>query len=214
MLENRIYSKMFTWLFIGLMTTFVSGYCLSINEELLIKVLSVGIIPIVILEVVIALVLSLRLNKMKPLTTKICYIVYSIITGVTFSTIFVVYKIDTIMLVFLITAVLFGICALIGYTTKADLTKYSVLLFITLLAIFIVSVLNIFIFKSTMLELIISVISIILFMGYIAYDINTVKYLMNSVGEEKAAVFGAFQLYLDFINIFINLIKFFGENDN
>lgn len=212
MLDNRIYSRMFTWLFAGLMITFISGYCLSLNQELLFNILSVGIIPIIIIELAIAIIMGFRIQKMKPMTTKICYIIYSITTGITFSTIFLAYQMSSIVYVFLITAIVFGICAILGYTTKLDLTKFGVILFIALLAALIVSLLNIFVFKSTQLELWISIIFILVFLGYTAYDMHTVKYLMNSIGEEKAAVYGAFQLYLDFINIFIRLLELFGKS--
>ena len=151
---------------------------------------------------------------MSPFTTKLCYIVYSITTGITFSTIFLTYKMSSIMFIFLVTAILFGIFALIGYFTKIDLTRFSTLLFIALIGIILVSILNIFIFKSSQLELTLSIICIIVFLGYIAYDIQSTKYLMSSIGEEKAAVYGAFQLYLDFINVFIKLLQLFGKNDN
>lgn len=212
--ENRLYPRMFTWLFVGLMITFISGYCLSLNETLLYNVLSIGIIPIIVIELLIAVFMGIRVKKMSPFTTKLCYIVYSITTGITFSTIFLTYKMSSIMFIFLVTAILFGIFALIGYFTKIDLTRFSTLLFIALIGIILVSILNIFIFKSSQLELTLSIICIIVFLGYIAYDIQSTKYLMASIGEEKAAVYGAFQLYLDFINVFIKLLELFGKNDN
>lgn len=214
MLDNKVYSKMFTWLFVGLMITFVSGYCLSLNEVLLYNILTIGIIPIIVIEFAIAIIMGFRIGKMKPITTKICYILYSIATGITFSTIFLTYQMTSIMFIFLVTAVVFGICAILGYTTKLDLTKFSSILFITLLASLLVSLLNIFVFKSTQLEFWLSIILILVFLGYIAYDMKSVKYLMNSIGEEKAAVYGAFQLYLDFINIFIRLLQLFGKSDD
>lgn len=214
MLDNKVYSRMFTWLFAGLMITFVSGYCLSLNETLLYNILSIGIIPIIVVELIIAVIMGFRIQKMKPITTKICYILYSITTGITFSTIFLTYKMTSIMFIFLVTAVIFGICAIIGYTAKIDFTKISSILFVALLSSVIVSLLNIFVFKSSQLEFWLSIICILIFLGYIAYDINSVKYLMNSVGEEKAAVYGAFQLYLDFINIFIRLLEILGKSDD
>lgn len=214
MLDNKIYSRMFTWLFAGLMITFVSGYCLSLNETLLNNILVIGIIPIIIIELVIAVIMGFRIRKMKPITTKICYILYSITTGITFSTIFLAYNMSSIMFIFLVTSIIFGICALFGYTTKIELTKFSTILFIALLASIIISLLNIVVFKSSQLEFWLSILCIFIFLGYIAYDMHTVKYLMNSIGEEKAAVYGAFQLYLDFINIFIRLLEIFGKSDD
>lgn len=212
MLDNKVYSKMFTWLFVGLMITFISGYCLSLNYTLLYNILSIGIIPIIIVEFAIAILMGARIQKMKPLTAKICYIIYSITTGITFASIFLAYQMSSIIFVFLVTAVVFAICAILGYTTKLDLTKFGVILFIALLASIIVSLLNIFVFKSTQVELWLSIILVVVFLGYTAYDMHIVKYLMNSIGEEKAAIYGAFQLYLDFINIFIRLLQLLGKS--
>lgn len=211
--ENRIYSRMFTWMFVGLMITFLSGYCLSMNEVLLYNILSIGIIPIIIIELAIAVIMGFRIQKMNPLTTKICYIIYCITTGITFSTIFLTYEMGSIMLIFLITSILFGIMALIGYKTKIDLTKFSTILFVALLSIIIVSIINIFIGSST-LEIGLSILGILIFLGYTAYDMNTVKPLVTTIGEEKAAVYGAFQLYLDFINLFIRLLELLGKRDD
>lgn len=212
MKENNVYYRMFTWLAVGLLITFVSGYSLSLNEDLLYSVLKVGTIPIIIIELFIAIFLGIRIKKMNPITTKICYIVYSITTGITFGVIFLEYKLASIILIFLTTAVLFGILSLYGYITKRDLTKLSTILVVGLISILIVSILNIFIFRSSSLEVILSILSIIIFLGFIAYDMHNVRYLMNTIDEEKAAVYGAFQLYLDFINLFIRLLELFGKN--
>ena len=210
-MENRIYSKVFSWLFIGLMITFISGYCLSLNQALLYQVLSIGIIPIVIIELVIALVMGLKIRTMNPIVAKICYIVYSLITGVTFGSIFYVYEVSSVIFVFLVTSSIFGLLALYGYVTKRDVTKMSTILFVTLIAGLIISVLNLFIFKSSQLDTFLSIIMLVVFMGYVIYDMNTIKYLVNSMDEDNAAVYGAFQLYLDFINIFIRLLEFIGK---
>ena len=101
-MKNKIYSKMFGWLFIGLLITFVSGYALSLNEMVLNSVLSIGIIPIIVIELVVAVWMGFRIQKMKPLTAKICYILYSVVTGVTFSTIFITFEMSSIIMIFLI----------------------------------------------------------------------------------------------------------------
>ena len=87
----------------------------------------------------------------------------------------------------------------------------STILFVTLIAGLIISVLNLFIFKSSQLDTFLSIIMLVVFMGYVIYDMNTIKYLVNSMDEDNAAVYGAFQLYLDFINIFIRLLEFIGK---
>ncbi len=209
--ENVVYSKMFTWMFIGLMITFLSGYSLSLNQVMLYNVLSIGIIPIIIMELAIAFVMGFLIRKMSPAMTKVCYLIYCIITGLTFGSIFLAYDMGSIMLIFLVTSILFAVMALIGYTSKVNLAKYSTILFIALLASIIVSIINIFI-GSSQLEILLSVLCIVIFLGYVAYDMNTVKQLVVSIGEDKAAVYGAFQLYLDFINLFIRLLELFGKN--
>lgn len=210
-MKNQIYSKVFSWLFIGLMITFVSGYCLSLNEVLLYKILSIGVIPIVIIELVIALVMGLKIRTMNPITTKICYIIYSLITGVTFGSIFYIYELSSVIFVFLAASLIFGLLALYGYSTKRDVTKISTILFVTLITSVIISILNVVIFKNSQMDMFLSIILLLVFMGYVIYDMNSIKYLVNSMDEENAAVYGAFQLYLDFINIFIKLLDFFGK---
>lgn len=209
--ENQIYSKVFAWFFAGLMITFISGYCLSLNDTLLYQVVSVGMAPIVLIELIIAIVMGVRIQKMKPITAKICYLIYSITTGVTFGTIFYVYELSSILSTFLITAILFGILAAFGYFTKKDVTKLSTLLFVTLLAALLVSVFNIFI-QSSQLELLLSIVFIVVFMGYIVYDMKNIKPLVLYMDEDNAAIYGAFQLYLDFINLFIRLLRFLGKS--
>lgn len=212
MKENNVYYRMFTWLAIGLLITFVSGYSLSLNKDLLYSMLGIGMIPIIIIELLIAVFMGVRIKKMSPITTKICYIVYSVITGITFGVIFLQYKLSSIILIFLTTAILFGLLSVYGYITKKDLTKLSTILVVGLIAIVLVSILNVFIFRSSSLEVMLSILSIIIFLGFIAYDVHNVKYLMNTIDEDKAAVYGAFQLYLDFINLFIRLLELFGKN--
>ena len=209
--NTQVYPKMFTWLFIGLLITFASGYALTLNEQLMIQVLALGILPIAIIEIVIALVLGIRLAKMHPLTMKILYVIYSILTGVTFSVIFVAFEVSSLISIFIITAIIFALLAFYGYTTKRDLTKIGTIALIALLGIIIGGILNIFIFKSTMFDTALTIIGVLIFIAYIAYDVNKVKQLMLVIGEEKAAVYGAFQLYLDFINLFIRLLELFGK---
>ena len=209
--NTQVYPKMFTWLFIGLLITFASGYALTLNEQLMIQVLALGILPIAIIEIVIALVLGIRLAKMHPLTMKILYVIYSILTGVTFSVIFVAFEVSSLISIFIITAIIFALLAFYGYTTKRDLTKIGTIALIALLAIIIAGILNIFIFNSTMFDTVLTMLGVLIFIAYIAYDVNKVKQLMLVIGEEKAAVYGAFQLYLDFINLFIRLLELFGK---
>ena len=151
---------------------------------------------------------------MSPTTARICFLLYSFITGITFGAIFIVYQITSIIYTFLITAIVFGLCALIGKTTKMDLTKMGSYLIIGLFGVIICSIVNIFL-KSTGFELILSIITIIIFLGLTAYDIQKIQRLEGIIPEENLPIYGALELYLDFINIFIELLRFFGKaNDN
>jgi len=212
--NNQLYPKMFTWLFIGLLTTFVTGYSLSQNIVLMKNILSIGILPIFLIELGIAFYLGIRLSKMDPLTTKILYLIYSATTGITFSVLFVAFKVSSIISIFLLTSIIFGVLALYGYITKKDLTKLGTILFVALISIIIFSLINMLFIKSASFDLTLTIIGTLVFAGYIAYDINKVKYLIDYVGEEKAAVYGAFQLYLDFINLFIRLLELFGKRND
>ena len=213
---TELFPKVFTWLFIGLLITFVSGYALYLNESLLFSLMSSmsTLLIIVIVELVIAFVLSARIQKMNPVTMKVLYVIYCLITGLTFSSIFVYFEMTSLISIFIITAIIFALLALYGYTTKKDLTKLGTIIFIGLIGILIGSLLNMFIFRSAMMDTGIAIIGVLIFVGYIAYDVNKIKYMVTYVGEDKAAVYGAFQLYLDFINLFIRLLELFGKRND
>ncbi len=205
------YSKMFLWLFIGLLITFCLGFGLSFYEKALVKVLGgYKFLIIVLIEVGIAIFFAARLQKMSKATAIVCYTLYSILTGITFGVIFVIYKLSSILSVFLATSIVFLIFAIIGAKVKKDMSKLGMWLMMALIGTIVVSIINIFI-GSSVLYTVISIIAILIFLGYIIYDMQKAEALMEEVGEEKGAIFGAFQLYLDFINIFIRLLELFGD---
>lgn len=213
MLEsNKIFSKVFFWMFIGLAITFGVGYYVSLNENMLYNVFSKYLWFFLIAEFIVVIALSAGIRKMQPLTAKILFCVYSFLTGLTFSSIFVVYNITSIVFVFGITSLLFLIFALIGYYTKVDLSKLGVYLLMALLGVIICSIINIFVGSETF-DLGITIVCLLVFIAYIAYDIQVVKrnlYLIEN--EDNLAIYGALQLYLDFINIFLRLLRFFGNS--
>ena len=205
------FSKMFAWLFVGLLVTFVIGYGTSSSPIALERMFSgMSFLIVVLLEFGIAIFFSSRLEKMSVTTAKICYLIYSMLTGFTFGLIFLVYELTSIIMVFLATALAFGVFAAIGYFTKKDLSKLGSFLLMSLLAVVIVSIVNIFI-GSSMVEIVVSIIFILIFLGYIIFDMKNAEGLIEAVGEEKGAIYGAFQLYLDFINLFIRLLRFLGK---
>ena len=211
MISNKIFSKVFFWMFIGLAITFGVGYYVSINDVMLYNVFSKYYIFLIIAELVLVIWLSARIRKMKPMTAKILFCLYSLVTGLTFSSIFVVYKITSIVYVFGITSLIFLIFALIGYFTKIDLTKLGIYLFMALLGVIICSIINMFIGSETF-NLGLTIICLVIFIIYVAYDIQIIKRNLYMITEEdNLAIYGALQLYLDFINIFLRLLQLFGR---
>lgn len=213
-MNNNLLSKSFLWLCIGMLVTFLTGIVVSSSNTMLENVFGGMYWVFIIAELVLVIFLSARVMKMKPTTVKICFILYSFVSGLTFSSIFIVYNLTSIMLVFLISAIIFALMAVAGYTTKIDLSKVSTYFLFGLLAVIIVTIINIFL-NNTLLAIIISIICVILFIGVTAYDVQKIKLLEDSgLPEDNLAIYGALELYLDFINIFLHLLSLFGKSDN
>lgn len=209
---NDLFKKVFLWMVIGLLVTFATGYVVATNPNMIEKIYTTSM-PwfLMIVELILVFILSARVTKMNPTTARILFILYSFVTGLTFSSIFIIYQISSIIFVFLITAIVFGILSLIGYTTKIDLTKLGTYLLVALIGILICSIVNIFV-GNGMFEIIICSISVIVFLGFTAYDVQKIKQLSSVIEEDNLAIYGALQLYLDFINIFLDLLRLFGNN--
>lgn len=212
---NRVFSKMFLWMFLGLMVTFGVAYFLSQNDTMMYNLFSGKKYMIVwIAEIVVVMVLSLRIRKLSVMSARILFILYSLLTGVTVSTIFIVYSISSIIYVFLITSVLFLIFGLIGYFTKLDLSKLGSILMMALLGSLICVFINIFV-RSETFDLVTTIIMVLIFLGYIAYDINVIKNNYRDIqDEDKLVIYGALSLYLDFINLFLRLLRLFGKSND
>ena len=143
---NRVFSKMFLWMFLGLMVTFGVAYFLLQNDTMMYNLFSGKKYMIVwIAEIVVVLVLSLRIHKLSLMSARILFILYSLLTGLTVSTIFIVYSFSSIIYVFFITSILFLIFGLIGYFTKIDLSRFGTILAMALLGGIICTIINIFI---------------------------------------------------------------------
>ena len=210
---NQLLSKTFLWMFVGLIVTFLTGYIVSINENMLLSIFGGPLFwLIIILEFALLIYFSARVHKMKPITAKICFLLYSFVSGLTFSSVFVGFEISSVMYVFLIAAVVFAIFGAIGYFVNVDLNRISTFLIMGLLAIIICSFVNLFLANTTF-DLIVSIIALIIFFGFTAYDIQKVKILSNAgMNNDVVAINGAFELYLDFINIFLHLLSIIGNS--
>ena len=211
-MKNNLYSKMFMWMFVGLLITFLVGYYVSTNENMIYNIFATKFYWVIyIAEIVTVIVLSARILKMSKNGAIFGFLLYSFLSGLTFSSIFLTFKMSSIIFIFLITALVFLIFALIGYFTKINLTKLGTILFMGLIGILIASIINIFV-QSQTFDLILVIVGIIVFIGYIAYDINKVKRLEGQLDEDKLSIIGALELYLDFINLFIRLLQLFGKS--
>lgn len=209
---DKIFNKVFMWLAIGLLISFGVGYAVSTDITLVENIFDKYFFFIILLELALAFILGLFIRKLSKAWTIMLYILYSAVTGLTLSSIFLAFEISSIAITFLSTSIIFVLLSIYGYTTKKDITKIGTILFFTLIGEIILVLLNILIFKSSTLDIISSALCLIVFMGYIIYDINIIKRRMYDISEDKLAVYGAFQLYLDFINIFIELLRIFGKS--
>ncbi len=212
---SKFFTKVYLWMFIGLLLSTISSYFTFVNPAMNSFVYNAfGLI--LIIELIVVITFSLLRRKVSPMGAKIMFIVYSIISGLTLSSIFIVYKLSSIITVFLSAAVMFGLLALYGYFTNQDLTSFGKLLIFGLLAVVIMSIINIFV-TSQSFDITISIISIIIFLGLTAWDMQNLKkiyyYYENDYDAlDKSAIYGALDLYLDFINIFLDLLRLFGKS--
>ncbi len=213
--KNDFIPKTFFWMFLGLLgTAIVAWYTYS--SGLFINILANDAFGILLIaEVVVVLLFSFLFRKLSPTAVGILYFIYAAINGVTMSTIFVVFELNSIILLFVASSVLFGGLALYGYKTSKDLSNWRTLLFGTLLIGLIVSLVNLFI-KNSMLDIILDWVILLVFFGITAYDMNKIKQLSldENLDKSKLHIYGAMELYLDFINIFLRILSIFGKRRN
>lgn len=166
--------------------------------------------------IVMAWVLPARVNKMSTGAVLGCFILFSALMGTSLASIFLAYRIGTIVYTFFITAGTFGAMSVFGYFTKTDLTKFGAFLFMALIGLIIASVINIFWANSTF-EWIISIAGVLIFVGLTAWDTQQIKALsranLDPALADKLATLGALNLYLDFINLFLYILRIFGNRN-
>ena len=165
----------------------------------------------------LVLLMSARISKFSSTTLVALFILFSILMGMSLSSIFLIYTGASIVSTFFITAATFGIMAVLGYTTKTDLTKFGSILSMGVIGIIIAMVVNMFLQSGTM-DYIISGIGVLIFTGLTAYDVQKLKRIgegseIGTASTQKRAVYGALTLYLDFINLFLFLLRLIGGRD-
>ena len=210
--------KVFVWMTLALAITGLTAYGVATSPAILSLIFSskVTFFGLIIAELALVFAISGAINRLSLSTATMLFILYSVINGATLSSIFFAFSVATIGKVFFITAGTFGAMALVGYTTKTDLTSMGKLLFMALLGIIIASVVNMFV-ASSGLDLILSYVGVLVFVGLTAYDTQKIKPMCQAApdaGEsaQKLALIGALSLYLDFINLFLYLLRIFGNN--
>ncbi len=210
--------KVFVWMTLALAITGLTAYGVATSPAILSLIFSsnVTVFGLIIAEFALVFAISGAINRMSLSTATMLFILYSVINGATLSSIFLTFSVATIGKVFFITAGTFGAMALVGYTTKTDLTSMGKLLFMALLGIIIASVVNMFV-ASSGLDLILSYVGVLVFVGLTAYDTQKIKQMCQAAPDasestQKLALIGALSLYLDFINLFLYLLRIFGNN--
>ncbi|MBU1341797.1 MAG: Bax inhibitor-1/YccA family protein [Proteobacteria bacterium] len=215
---NSFIRSVYNWMAIALTLTGFTAYYVSHNEAMLQLIYGTpGVLMVLIFaELGFVFYLSARIQKIKATTATALFTIYSILNGVTLSYIFLAYTSTSIVSTFLICAVTFLACSIYGMVTKKDLTSLGGFMFMGLIGIVIASVVNIFI-KSSAMQMMISYIGVVVFIGLTAYDTQKLKTMAvtlpdNASGSmiRKGALMGALTLYLDFINLFIMMLRIFG----
>lgn len=206
----------FLYMSIALIVTFLTGYFTVTNEA--VRSTSYTLLPLfLILQFVLPLSMSLFIYKANATILRVMFVIYSISTGVILSFIAEYYTLGSVISVLSGTIVLFLVLTFYGYTTKSNLQSYTSFLFVGLISIIIMSVINMFIGSNT-LDLLLSALAVVVFVIYTAYDTQRIKNTIISLSYQgqldlldRVEIIGALSLYLDFINLFIYLIRIFGR---
>ena len=209
--------KVYTWMTLALVLTGLTAYGVATSPGIMMALYSNSalMLGLVIAEFALVIGISAAINRLSLATATLMFVAYSVINGAMLSSIFMIYTAASIASVFFITAATFAVMALIGYTTKTDLTSVGKLLFMALIGLVIATIVNMFIGSST-LTMICSYVGVLIFVGLTAYDSQKIKNMLMQApdaGEssQKLALLGALTLYLDFINLFIYLLRIFGD---
>ncbi|WP_052080792.1 Bax inhibitor-1/YccA family protein [Porphyromonas sp. COT-239 OH1446] len=218
-LQRTLMQRVFLWMAIGLGITGLTSLLLFKNVDLLYSIASSRglFLGLIIAEVALVVFLSARIARMSFMTATALFAAYAVLNGVTLSPIFLVYTAQSIAETFFVTAATFSAMAIYGYITKRDLTSMGNLLFMVLIGLIIASLVNMFV-GSSLMSLVISAVGVLVFVGLTAYDVQKIKRLFVNTYEDsddtkKVAILGALTLYLDFINLFIFLLRFMGRRE-
>jgi len=215
---NALLRSVYNWMMIGLLVSGLTAYMVAHNATLTNMLFGnpYMIWVLVLIEFGLVVTISMAINKISVDTARMLFLLFSFVDGLTLSVIFLAYTDASIATTFFIASMTFGIMSLYGYFTDSDLSSWGNILFVGLLGIVVAMVVNFFL-KSPAMEWWISMIGVVIFIGLTAYDTQKIKEMGENIASQgemnvsKIAVLGALTLYLDFINLFIMLLEFFGN---
>ncbi|MGN6181426.1 MAG: Bax inhibitor-1/YccA family protein [Mucilaginibacter sp.] len=220
--SRKFIAKVFTWMFAALGISAFCAYLFANNSsllQLLVDPTTGGLsgLAYVIMFAPLAFVMlmSFGLNRLSYPVLCILFIAYAALTGISLSFILLAFTASSVLGVFITTSVMFGVMAIAGYTTRTDLTKFGALLIMFLIGIIVASLINMFLHNSG-LDMLISYVGVAVFTGLTAYDVQKLKRIgagieYGDASSQKMALMGGLTLYLDFINLFIMLLRIFGR---
>ena len=219
---NQYMTRTFVWMFAGLLVTFAVGIATLYSPLVYILFNSGLYLVLCIAELVMVVVLSARIDKLRPSTATSLFFGYAVLNGINLSIIFAAYAFSTLVLAFLVGALYFGIMALYGSRTQKDLSSWGPMLSGALITLIIVGLLGgllMFFMPGAfgMFDLILCAVSLVVFMAFTAYDVQKLKYYYSYFGGDaamlhKSSIIGALSLYLDYINIFLYVLSILGRH--
>lgn len=216
---NKFVTRTYLWMLCGLLVSCASAYFLLTTPRFLITIISNRLVYFGIFIAQLFLAYALRIDERK-LENAVAYMIkfalYAMLTGVTFALVALVYAKESIVGALISTAGLFGFLSFYGLTTQKDLTKIGNMLYPALLGMIVISLINVFLLKSSAMELILSVVTMVIFVGITAYDAQKMKefyfYFEHRTNVQTSlSIAFALQLYLDFINLFLSVLRIFGK---
>ena len=210
--------KVYVWMTLALVITGITAFGIASSPGIAYTIVTNQVLfwGLIIAEFGLVMAINGAINRLSITAATLLFVLYSVVNGATLSVIFMAYTLTSIANVFFITAGTFAIMAFIGYTTKKDLTSLGRMLFIGLIGIILATVVNLFL-GSSMLNMIVSYVGVVVFVGLTAYDSQKIKNMLYEAdsmdeGAQKIALLGSLSLYLDFINLFLMLLRIFGGN--
>lgn len=214
--EQSFVTKVFNWMFLGLAATAAVAYFVSTNPTI-IKVIYGNMLIFWALAIGLLIMvwnMSANITKMSPQAAATNFFIYAALNGVLLSSIFIVYTSASIFSAFFVSAATFGVMAIYGYTTKKDLTGIGSFAFMALIGLIIAQVVNMFL-QNSGLDMILSYVGVLIFVALTAYDVQKIKEIGQRADyHPNLAITGALALYLDFINLFLFILRIMGNRRN